>query len=110
MDDDLLRLATVAVAEDGTASPAVRLVAHGEIDLGTAPRLAGAFDALIDGGATLVILDASGVEFLDSSGLRTIVNAGNRLSAQGGQLVIEGVSGAVHRVLEVSGLIEHYRR
>jgi anti-sigma B factor antagonist len=57
----------------------------------------------------LIVLDASDVEFLDSSGLRVIVASGIRLSNAGGRLLIEGMSGAVQRVLEVSGLIEQYR-
>jgi anti-sigma B factor antagonist len=75
----------------------------------TAPDLAQALDALIDEGAKLIVLDASDVEFLDSSGLRVIVATGIRLSNAGGRLLIEGMSGAVQRVLEVSGLIEQYR-
>ncbi|MEO6123529.1 MAG: STAS domain-containing protein [Ilumatobacteraceae bacterium] len=111
MDDSaLLRLVTLAVAEaEGDSSHAFRIAAHGEIDLDSAPELGKALDDLIEQGATLVILDASGVEFLDSSGLRVIVRAGNALSDAGGQLLIEGMSGAVQRVLEVSGLIDQYR-
>lgn len=109
-DSELLRLVTLAVAaEDGQAPHAFRITAHGEIDLESAPRLTEAMDAVIDEGATLVILEASDVEFLDSSGLRAIVRAGNRLTAAGGQLLIEGMSGAVQRVLEISGVIDQYR-
>jgi len=56
-----------------------------------------------------VILDASGVSFLDSSGIRAIVTASNALEAQGGRLLIEGMRGAVQRVMEVAGLLDKYR-
>ena len=37
---------------------------------------------------------------------RAIVAAGNRLNEGGGKLFIEGMSGAVQKVLEISGLID----
>jgi anti-sigma B factor antagonist len=110
-DDHLLRLETLAIA-DGEASSTghgYRVVARGEIDLQTAPRLAAELESLIERGALAVVLDASGVEFMDSSGLRVIVNGNSKLSAAGGRLLIDGMSGAVQRVLEISGLIEQYR-
>jgi anti-sigma B factor antagonist len=110
MNDEPLLLATSSLASTGEGQPhGFRLVATGEIDLDTTPQLTEALDALIADGATLVVLDATNVTFLDSSGLRAIVNAGNRLEQAGGQLLIEGITGAVQRVLEVSGLIERYR-
>ena len=110
VDDALLALVTVALADDGGGpSHGYRVAASGEIDVRTAPNLAEALDSLIDQGATLIVLDASQIEFLDSSGLRVIVASGIRLSNAGGRLLIEGMSGAVQRVLEVSGLIEQYR-
>jgi anti-sigma B factor antagonist len=109
-DEEPLELRTVPFAGDSAArGPGYRVIARGEIDAGTAPTFVAALDALMDEGATLVVLDASDIEFLDSSGLRVIVTFGNKLSDAGGRLLIEGMSGAVQRVLEVSGLIEQYR-
>lgn len=109
-DNNLLKLVSVALASEGDdQARGFRLAAHGEIDVDTAPRLADALDALVDGGATMVVLDASDIHFLDSSGLRVIVSAGQQLADRGGRLLIEGMSGAVQRVLEVSGVIEHFR-
>ena len=109
-EDDLLRLVTVPIEADlDPAKHAYRVVARGEIDLNTAPQLEQAFESLIDEGARIVVLDASAIDFVDSSGLRVIVHCGNKLSAAGGRLLIEGMSGAVQRTLEVSGLIDRYR-
>lgn len=96
--------------EDNPSGRSVRVVIRGDIDNETAPQLGTAINGLIDGGATLLLLDASAITFLDSSGLRAIIRAGNRMTEVGGYVVIEGMSGAVRRVLEVSGLIEKYRR
>lgn len=109
-DDDLLSLVTSTLGDrDTTTPPGYRLVARGEVDLVTAHRLEAAFDALIEADAKVIVLDASDVTFIDSSGLRVIVNSSDKLSANDGRLLIEGMSGAVQRVLEVTGLIERYR-
>ncbi len=86
-----------------------RVVATGEIDIATAPQLAAVLDEVTDAGARLVILDARDIHFLDSSGISVLINAGGRLEAAGGRLCIDGMSGAVERVLEITGLLERYR-
>lgn len=97
------------VAPAGDRPAGYRVVVTGEIDIASAPALAEKFSELIDGGAVLVVLDASAVDFVDSSGLRAIVAASNQLQEAGGQLLIEGMSGAMQKTLEVSGLLERYR-
>jgi anti-anti-sigma factor len=110
MDDDL-DLVALAIS-DGAEPPghAFRVTARGEIDITTASRLQNLLTDLIDGDAHLIVLDLEGVQFLDSSGLRVLVDAGGRLTSTDGRLLIEGMSGAVQRVLEVTGLIDQYRR
>ena len=110
MNDAILHVASHAISGGGDEkAQAYRLVARGELDMASAPILSEAFASLVGNGATLVVLDATDVEFLDSYGLRAIIAAGNSLSALGGQLLIEGMSGAVRRVLEISGVLERYR-
>ena len=87
-------------------SGVVRVVARGEIDFDSAEVLSTRLSSLIDHGASVIVLDAGEVTFLDSSGLRVIIAAANRLRALGGQLFIEGMSGAVQRVLEITGLLD----
>jgi anti-anti-sigma factor len=82
------------------------LRARGELDVATAPKLASAIDAAIDAGARDVMLDLDAVTFLDSSGIREIVRGRKALQEQGGRLTVDGASGAVQQVLEVSGLLE----
>jgi anti-anti-sigma factor len=93
----------------GIDSHAYRVVARGEIDMASAPLLTKTFNSVIDQGATVVVVDATDVTFVDSAGLRAIVTAANRVSEAGGHLFIEGMSGAVRAVLEISGLLERYR-
>jgi len=79
--------------------------ARGTLDLETAPQLKERLDELIDDGAALIVLQLGEVEFLDSSGIRTIVAAARRLRETGGQLLITEASGAVQQVLEIAGVL-----
>ncbi len=86
------------------------IVVRGEIDMQTATKLEDVLDTVIANGARLVTLDLEQVDFLDSSGLRVILGASNKLADQDGQLLLEGASSAVERVLELTGVIERLRQ
>lgn len=53
---------------------------------------------------TTIVLDLSGVTFIDSSGLRALVAAHKRAQAGGGELVVAGPSEPVLRLLGLTGL------
>ena len=118
----LRRLVSSETGPPGTAEHHFTLDAHeqstrawhvtgrGELDAGTAPLLSGRVDELIEASATFVVLDLAGVSFVDSSGLRAIIASGQHLEAKDGRLVIDGMSPAVERLLEVTNLLESYRR
>lgn len=86
-------------APDATGAVTVRVA--GELDLHTADRLR---DDLLGLGedARVVHLDCSGVEFLDSSGIRAILAA--RLELAERPLVISSASPVVERLLDITGL------
>lgn len=79
------------------------IVATGEIDAHTSPSLTAAIDAA----GPDVRLDLSGVEFVDSSGLRVLIDAHRRLVAAGGGLRLVALSEPVRRLLEISGVTEY---
>lgn len=83
-----------------------RLVLVGEIDAHTAPELAEHLDPL-PGDGDDVTLDVEGVDFIDSSGLRLIVEAHQRADAVERRLVVRRPSAAVTRLFEISGLAPH---
>ena len=78
----------------------------GDLDSEAVEPFDQAFDEVLAHGARLVTLDLSDVSFLDSTGLRSIVRAANRLADQDGRLTVAGLSGAAQRVLEITGLID----
>ncbi len=75
---------------------------RGEIDMSTAGRLRDAIEPHM-GPEQTIILDLSGVEFMDSSCLAVLVQARGRLTENGGSLVLRNPSSSAHRVLTVGG-------
>ena len=82
------------------------LALAGELDAHTAPRLALQLAELPPGDGDIV-LDIGRVEFMDSSGLRVVIEANQRASDAGRRLVLRHPTAAVNRLLEISGLSDH---
>ncbi len=82
---------------------AITLTIVGEIDVNTCGRL---HDALAAAIGRHVRLDLSGVGFIDSSGLRSIISGQRQISEAGGSLTIVGLSAPARRLLEITGLLE----
>jgi anti-sigma B factor antagonist len=82
-----------------------RLEVHGEVDAATAPALNAAIAAAAaDSDAAEVILDLTGLDFIDSSGLSVLVSNHQRLSSQSRTLVILQPPPAARRLFEIAGL------
>jgi anti-sigma B factor antagonist len=78
----------------------------GEIDAFTSPDLEREIESVRSGASP--VLDLSGVTFVDSSGLRVLVDQQQRLREAGADLVLHAPSNAVSRLLELSGLDGHF--
>ncbi|MEV7012961.1 STAS domain-containing protein [Streptosporangium sp. NPDC051022] len=77
----------------------------GEIDLYTAPGLQAEFARLLqESSATNVVIDMSGVEFCDSTGMNVLLSALKRLRERGGALELAAPRPAVRKILQVTGL------
>jgi anti-sigma B factor antagonist len=88
----------------GTEEGSRLLSVTGELDMSASPRLEIALaENLVPG--TPLVLDLSGVEFLDSLGLRVLLAANTRAAAQGSALLIVP-SGQVTRVFSLVGIDE----
>ena len=88
--------------ERGTA----RLVLVGELDISSAPQLEEELGKLESRAPAVIVLDLRSLEFMDSTGLRTIVAADARAREQGRRLAIVRGPDAVHRVFSVTRLDE----
>jgi anti-anti-sigma factor len=74
---------------------------RGEIDAHTAPTLAVAMTELPEG---VVTVDMGDVSFMDSSGLRVLIEAATRARDGGGDLLIVRSTPGIARLVEISGL------
>ena len=76
----------------------------GEIDLYTAPRLHSELAGLLaDGMPARVVIDMSGVEFCDSTGMNVLLSCLRRARERGGELEIAAPKPAVRKILQVTG-------
>jgi anti-sigma B factor antagonist len=79
------------------------IAATGELDLSGAAALEAEIESLTaDPDLGTVVLDLSGLEFMDSSGLRTIVLADMRAREAGRRFVLVRGPETVHRVFEIT--------
>lgn len=88
----------VTVQRDDAAAT---IVVSGELDLATAPRLSAAVAQHHD--AQLLVLDLTAVTFIDSTGVRILIEA-DRFCAGSGSRVVVLARGPVRRVLDLCEL------
>ena len=77
---------------------------YGEVDVATSPTLRERLIALVSDGSTRLVLDLEGVDFLDSTGLGTIVSALKRARTHGGDLRLVCTEARIRRLFEITGL------
>ncbi len=79
----------------------------GEIDAGSAPDLSSRLDGLLAADNDIRV-DLADVTFIDSSGLRVLIELQRRASAAERRLLLRAPSKSVTRLLEVTGLAGHF--
>ncbi|HEY5054398.1 MAG TPA: STAS domain-containing protein [Solirubrobacterales bacterium] len=87
----------------------VRIIAvNGELDLNTAPELEQPLEAALAADGSALVIDLSGCEFIDSTGIALIVRAWQRLghesNGHGSRFALCCVSDQVQRLLDITGL------
>jgi anti-anti-sigma factor len=88
-----------ATVEAGVAQVSL----HGELDLDRASAVADELGSLLEQDVTTVVVDVAGLTFLDSSGLRALLTAREKLEAGGATLELTNLSASVERVLDMTG-------
>lgn len=92
--------------EDATVVIAVT----GDLDIATADQLfREAHEALRATANSKLVLDLSGVAFLDSSGIGTLVELRNVATDTGGELVLRRPSDRTRRLLQITALDTVFR-
>ena len=82
----------------------------GELDIATAGAVQSELDDLHANGWRSVVLDLRGLTFMDSTGLRLVLDERRRCQEEGKGFAIVDGPDAVERVLRVSGVAELLER
>lgn len=82
---------------------------HGELDLAGAPRAARVMSVVGDVVGARIVLDLSGLSFIDARGIGAIEGARDRMRRQGRQVIVRNPPPAIRRVLELCGLDDWFR-
>jgi anti-sigma B factor antagonist len=80
------------------------LAVSGEVDVYSAPALKDKIGELIQSGQTTLIVDLSGVAFLDSTGLGALVEARAATNESGGSLPIVCSQERILKLFTITGL------
>lgn len=83
-------------------SEAHRLAPVGELDIATVPLLEAAFDDVERGDAAMIVLDLSGITFIDSTGIQLLLRMNERCNGAARLEIL--ASPAVERLLDITGL------
>jgi anti-sigma B factor antagonist len=82
------------------------VAARGEVDVATAPALRDGLDEALDHDIGTVVVDLTGVTFIDSTGLGVLIGARRRCMEAGRELRVVVVEPRILKVFEITGLTE----
>jgi anti-anti-sigma factor len=91
---------TIRVEQDRNS---IVLRAIGELDIASAPGLEHSLLHVLEGGTSSVVLDLTGVSFIDPVGLRVLLWAAGRSREDGNRLRIDCGSPAVRQLIDLTG-------
>lgn len=78
----------------------------GDIDMNTSPKLRDHFKESVSQNLTCITVDLSGVAFMDSSGIATLVEVLQILHKRKGRLSLKSMQPQVRSVFEIAHLLE----
>lgn len=84
---------------------AVTIMLTGRLDTTTAPILEGNINEQLEV-SSAIVMDMAGLEYISSAGLRVLLGAQKKVSAQSGSMKLINVSEAVMDVLEMTGFAD----
>ena len=76
----------------------------GRLDAESALLLQSRFEALIGEGEHQFVIEAAGLTYVSSSGMRLLIETARRLEPRAGRLLLCAVPEPVRRVLDIAGL------
>ena len=97
----------VQIVSTGSSDTAAELTLTGELDSLAASQLNEVLER-IDPRAPGLVLDLAGVTFIDSSGLRTLIQARQMFPDDPAALTLRNPQPATTRLLELTGLADYF--
>lgn len=75
----------------------------GRIDAITAPDFEKSLEELITAGEKSILINLSGLGYISSAGLRSILSSAKKLKGLSGEIMFTGLQGPVEEVFQISG-------
>ena len=95
--------------DEERSDPGVHIVnVRGEIHVSTAPSFREQLNDVIEGGGTLLVLDLSGVEFIDSTGLSVLLNGLRLVTQMHGRMALVCTNPTVLRLFQITSLVDTF--
>ena len=94
----------INIQSERTSDGVAVITVAGELDLYTAPRLKENLLAALEDGVKKIVVDMTGVHFIDSSALGVLIGGVKRLKPNGGKLVLVSVDENVNWIFQITGL------
>jgi anti-sigma B factor antagonist len=95
-------VAEFVVLSEWLTPRAVVVQPQGELDLDSAPELGRELSGVIEGGATVVVVDLETTTFIDSMTIGVLLGAVRRLQQRGGELRIACADPNITRIFEIT--------
>ncbi len=80
----------------------------GSLDMYSSLELKNLTENLPVGSSTSIILDLSEVNYVDSSGIGTMIKIVNQVQDAGGKLYITGLKPMIEKIFKVAGLMNYF--
>jgi anti-sigma B factor antagonist len=94
----------------GAPGESVTVAVIGELDIATVPRFTARMGDLVRRGSLgELILDLSGLTFVDAGGLRALTELRSRVERRGAVLVLDGVPPQMWRLMRIIGPERQFR-
>jgi len=82
---------------------------EGEIDLHVSPNVAASLNGMIEKKPNQLVVDLSGVTYIDSAGLAALIEGMQKVEAYGGKFALAGLQETVRSIFEISRLDQVFR-
>lgn len=76
----------------------------GEIDLHVSPSVTASLNSMIEKKPERLVIDLSGVTYIDSAGLAALIGAMQKVEGYGGKFLLAGLQETVRSIFEISRL------